>query len=186
MSRFQTPDHVAERAERLHARLRPVPDFPKPGIVFQDIGPLLADAEGLREAIDAMAEPWREQPPAIVAGIESRGFIFGTALALQLGAGFVPLRKPGKLPGPVLERRYALEYGEDALQLQAGRIARGQRVLLVDDVLATGGTAAAACALLAEAGAEVAGLSVLVALEALEGRARLPAGLRVEAALALR
>lgn len=152
--------------------IRDVADFPTPGIVFKDIAPLLGSGSGLREAVQAMAAPWRSQGVDIVAGIESRGFILGTGLALELGLGFVPLRKPGKLPGRVLGVDYALEYGSDRLEVQADGIAAGARVLLVDDVLATGGTLAAAARLLEGAGAAVAGGAVLVEIGALGGRAR--------------
>jgi len=157
------------------ARLvRDVPDFPAPGIVFKDIAPLLADAAGFAAMLDALAAPWRDAGVDVVAGIESRGFILGAALARGLGAGFVPLRKPGKLPGPVFEEAYALEYGHDRLQVQADALRPGARVLLVDDVLATGGTLAAAARLLRRQGTELAGASVLLELAALHGRARWP------------
>lgn len=152
--------------------VRAVPDFPKPGIVFRDIGPLLADAAGFEAAVAGMCARWIEKAPDVVCGVESRGFIFGAAMARALGCGFVPIRKPGKLPGPVLAQAYSLEYGEDRLELQAQALPRGARVLLVDDVLATGGTLMAAAALLDEAGAELCGASVLIELPALQGRGR--------------
>lgn len=156
------------------ALIRDVPDFPRPGVVFRDIAPLLGDAEGFAAMLHALAEPWRGTGVAAVAGIESRGFILGAALARELGAGFVPLRKPGKLPGRVLEEAYALEYGSDRLQAQADALAPGAPVLLVDDVLATGGTLAAAARLLQRQGAGVLGAAVLLELPALEGRSRWP------------
>ncbi len=152
--------------------VRNVPDFPKPGVTFKDIGPLLADAQAFAAAVGALAQPWKTLRIQAVAGIEARGFIFGAAVARELGAGFVPLRKPGKLPGDVREVAYALEYGEDRLQVQAGAIAPGTRVLLVDDMLATGGTLLAAAQLLRGIGAELVGATVLIELEALGGRAR--------------
>ena len=152
--------------------IRDVADFPKPGIVFKDVMPMLADGDAFAAAVSAMAGPWRGQPLAAVAGIEARGFIFGAALARELGAGFVSVRKPGKLPGEVQEIAYALEYGSDRLQVQRGALSPGDRVLLVDDVLATGGTLAAAAALLAGLQVELAGAAVLIELEALGGRAR--------------
>ena len=153
---------------------RDIPDFPTPGIVFKDVTPLLADGEAFAAAIRAMAEPWRGTGLDAVAGIESRGFIFGAALALELGTGFVPVRKPGKLPAMVLSESYALEYGSDSLQVHADALPSGARVLLVDDVLATGGTLRAALSLLRRQGADVAGAAVLIELAALDGRARWP------------
>jgi adenine phosphoribosyltransferase len=163
--------------------VRAVADFPKPGIVFRDIAPLLADGAGFAAAIAAMAAPWRASPPAAVAGIEARGFIFGAALARELGAGFVPLRKPGKLPGVLHEESYALEYGDDRLQVQADALPPRARVLLVDDVLATGGTLAAAARLLQRLDVELAGGSVLIELPALGGRARWPSSSPLHAVL---
>ena len=156
----------------LAARIRAVPDFPTPGIVFRDVMPLLADPDGFAEAIEALASPWRGTLLHAVAGVEARGFIFGAALAQALGVGFVPLRKPGKLPGALHEVDYALEYGRDRLQVQADALPPGSRVLLVDDVLATGGTLAAGARLLRELDVELAGAAVLIELEGLGGRAR--------------
>lgn len=152
--------------------IRAVADFPKPGVTFRDVTPLLADAGGFARCIDAMAEPWQGSQVQAVCGIESRGFIFGAALAQKLHAGFVPLRKPGKLPGRLLEESYALEYGSDRLQVQADALPAGTRVLLVDDVLATGGTLAAAARLLRRQGAALVGAAVLIELVALRGRER--------------
>ena len=152
--------------------IRDMPDFPKPGILFKDIMPMLADADAFAAAIDALALPWRDAGIQAVMAIESRGFLFGAPLARTLGAGLVPLRKPGKLPGPLLEARYALEYGEDVLQVQADAVTAGERVLLVDDVLATGGTLLAARELAQRLGADLAGASVLMEITALGGRAR--------------
>jgi adenine phosphoribosyltransferase len=152
--------------------VRDVPDFPKSGIAFKDIMPALADADAFASAIDALAAPWRDARIEAVMAIEARGFLLGAPLARALGTGIVPMRKPGKLPGAVREVRYALEYGDDALQVQADALAPGTRVLLVDDVLATGGTLAAARVLADGLGADIVGASVLVELAFLGGRAR--------------
>jgi adenine phosphoribosyltransferase len=153
-------------------RVRDVADFPKAGIAFKDIMPVLADADAFASAIDALAAPWRGARIDAVMAIEARGFLLGAPLARALGCGVVPVRKPGKLPGPVLETRYALEYGEDALQVQADAFAPGARVLLLDDVLATGGTLAAARSLADGLGADIVGASVLMELAFLGGRSR--------------
>jgi adenine phosphoribosyltransferase len=153
--------------------IRDVPDFPKPGIVFKDFTPLLADPRGLALAVELMANPYRGAGVELVVGAESRGFIFGTAIAQALSAGFVPVRKPGKLPRRVYGVDYALEYGRDRLELHADAIRAGQRVLLVDDLLATGGTLAACADLLKQCGATIAGTTVLIELSALKGRERL-------------
>lgn len=154
-------------------RIRDVPDFPKPGILFKDITPLLADPQALRAAAEALAAPCRGSRIDLVVGIEARGFIFGTAVAGLLDVGFVPIRKPGKLPGETRSVSYELEYGRDALEIHADAVAEGQRVLVVDDLLATGGTSRAACDLLAEMGVEIVEVAVLIELEFLKGRARL-------------
>lgn len=156
----------------LAALIRDVPDFPLPGVLFKDITPLLADPAGFAWTVETMAGPWRMAGVECVAGIEARGFILGAALAHALRAGFVPLRKPGKLPARVIRQEYALEYGTDRLEMHDDAIAPGTRVLLVDDVLATGGTLVAARALLEQTGARLLGAAVLVELEALAGRAR--------------
>jgi adenine phosphoribosyltransferase len=152
-----------------------VPDFPKPGVVFRDMTPLLASPPALALAVELMANPYRGKGVELVIGAESRGFIFGTAIAQALSAGFVPVRKPGKLPREVRGMDYALEYGADRLEIHADAVRPGQRVLLVDDVLATGGTMNAKCHLMAEMGAQVMGITVLIELPALAGRARLGA-----------
>jgi adenine phosphoribosyltransferase len=167
------------------ALIRDVPDFPSAGIVFKDIAPLLADAGGLASMLSALAAPWRDAGIEAVAGTESRGFILGSALARELGAGFVPLRKPGKLPGELLDEAYALEYGSDRLQMQADAVPVGTRVLLVDDVLATGGTLAAAARLLQRQGARLAGAAVLIELAALGGRQRWECAAPLQAVLRL-
>jgi adenine phosphoribosyltransferase len=163
---------AAEVTRRLFELIRAVPDFPQPGVTFRDITPLLADADGFAHCIDLLAAPWRDAGVQVVCGIESRGFIFGAALADRLRSGFVPLRKPGKLPPPVVSAQYQLEYGSDALEMRADAPHGGERVLIVDDVLATGGTLAAARSLVEKAGMRPVGAGVLIELGALTGRAR--------------
>ncbi|QOJ00792.1 MAG: adenine phosphoribosyltransferase [Phycisphaeraceae bacterium] len=153
-----------------------VPDFPKPGIVFKDFTPLLASPRGLALGVELMANPFRGIGVDLVVGAESRGFIFGTAIAQALSAGFIPVRKPGKLPREVLSADYSLEYGKDRLELHTDAIRPGQRVLIVDDLLATGGTLAACLDLMRRLQATVVGMSVLIELTALRGRAAVPAG----------
>ena len=166
-----------ERAPRSHVDLRSlirdVPDFPRKGILFKDITPLLQDSEALREALERLAQPFRKRGITKVIGIESRGYIFAPAIAMALGAGFVPVRKPGKLPWKTLSEDYTLEYGTDRLEMHQDALARGDRALIVDDLLATGGTAAATRRLAERLGAEVVGAGFVVELTFLEGRARL-------------
>ena len=157
--------------------IRDVPDWPEPGVIFKDITPLLAHPQGLAWAVDQLYEPFVGRGIDLVAGIESRGFIFAVGVARALGAGFVPVRKPGKLPRATIRRDYDLEYGSDAVEVHADAVVEGQKVLIVDDVLATGGTMAATCALFAETGAEVIGAAVLIELGFLEGAARVEAPL---------
>lgn len=164
---------MAGLADQLGPLIRDVPDFPRPGVVFKDITPLLADGPAFAAAVGAIAEPYRDAGVEVVVGIEARGFILAAPVAAALGVGFVPLRKPGKLPWRSVRREYELEYGTDALEVHADALVAGRQVLVVDDVLATGGTAAAACALVEQTGAAVAGVSVLLELGFLEGRARL-------------
>lgn len=154
--------------------IRAVPDFPKPGVTFRDITPLLADGAAFARCIDTMIEPWLDSGVQAVCGVESRGFIFAAAMAQKLKAGFVPLRKPGKLPPPVMHADYQLEYGTDRLEACFGAMRQGERVLLVDDVLATGGTLGAARNLLGQLGADLVGASVVIELLALQGRAVWP------------
>jgi adenine phosphoribosyltransferase len=161
-------------AGRVSATLRDVPDFPKPGVVFKDITPVLSDAALFGEIIAHFVDRYRPEDIAVVAGIESRGFIFGGALAAALGAGFAPIRKPGKLPHHRLRVDYDLEYGTDALEAHIDAVTAGGRVLIVDDVLATGGTAAAAVQLLRQVGGDVVGTAFLIELSFLAGRDRLP------------
>jgi adenine phosphoribosyltransferase len=154
--------------------VRDVPDFPTPGILFRDITPLLASPAAFAAAVEAMAAPFREGAGGKVLGIEARGFMFGAAVARELGAGFVPARKPGKLPGRTERVDYGLEYGKDALEVHADAFAPEESVLVVDDVLATGGTAAAAVELVERLGARVVSLVFCIELASLDGRSRLP------------
>ena len=159
--------------DQLRALIRNVADFPKPGIVFKDFTPLLADPRGLALAVELMANPYRGTGVEVVVGAESRGFIFGGALAHQLKAGFVPVRKRGKLPGPTLEEECELEYGRDVLAIHEDAIQPGQKVLVVDDLLATGGTMAATLRLVERLGGKVVGTAFLIELAFLKGRDRL-------------
>lgn len=157
----------------LEALIRDVPDFPKPGIVFKDITPMLRDPGGLAMAVELMANPYRNQEVDVVCGAESRGFIFGTAIAQALSAGFVPIRKPQKLPAAKRAITYDLEYGTDTLEIHEDAVVKGQRVLMVDDLLATGGTMKACCDLIDQLGGEIVGVTVLIELAFLEGRPKL-------------
>jgi adenine phosphoribosyltransferase len=157
----------------LKGHIRDVPDFPQPGIVFKDFTPLLADAAALALAVELMANPFRNVDVDLVVGAESRGFIFGIAVAQAICAGFVPIRKPGKLPRSVHGVDYSLEYATDRLEIHSDALTRGTRVLLVDDLLATGGTMHACCQLVHRAGASIEGISVLIELAFLDGRERL-------------
>jgi len=159
--------------DHLKQMIRHVPDFPKPGILFYDITTLLQDKRGFHEAIGSLSEPFSKAGIDLVVGIESRGFIFGSAVADRLGAGFAPVRKIGKLPSRTLRASYNLEYGADALEIHSDAVRTGQKVLIVDDLLATGGTAGAAANLVARLGGELVGASFLIELAFLGGRARL-------------
>ncbi|HLT45915.1 MAG TPA: adenine phosphoribosyltransferase [Rubricoccaceae bacterium] len=167
----------------LAAALRTIPDFPQSGISFKDITPVLADPALFLAAVERLKAPFSGADVTHVVGIESRGFWFGAALAERLGAGFVPARKPGKLPAATLREEYALEYGTDALEVHADALHAGARVLVHDDVIATGGTAAAAARLVRRTGAEVVGFSFFVELAFLSGRSRLPEGIPFRAVL---
>jgi adenine phosphoribosyltransferase len=168
--------------DELKSRIRHVPDFPKSGILFYDITTLLQDPAGLRAAVDAMVLPFKNQGVELVVGIESRGFIFGSVVADRLGAGFSPVRKPGKLPSKTMRADYSLEYGTDCLEIHDDAVRKGQRVLIVDDLLATGGTARATTQLVTELGGEVHALAFLIELVALNGRDKLQ-GERVHSVL---
>jgi adenine phosphoribosyltransferase len=168
----------------LESYVRAIPNFPKPGVTFRDLTPLMGDAQALRTSIGALVAPFRDAGIDTVAGMEARGFIFGSLAAWQLGTGFVPLRKPGKLPAEVEAVSYALEYGTASLEIHRDAIGRGHRVLLVDDVLATGGTAAASVDLVNRLGGEIVGCAFLIELAMLEGRRKL-AGQRIHSVLAM-
>ncbi len=159
--------------DQLKSKIRNVPDFPKPGVLFYDVTTLLQDRDGFRQAVDQMAAPFIGQGIDLVVGIESRGFIFGAAVADRIGAGFSPVRKPGKLPSTTIRASYDLEYGSDALEMHDDGVAKGQRVLIVDDLLATGGTAKAATELVTRLGGSVHALAFLIELAGLNGRDKL-------------
>src|SRR5262249_39010737 len=166
----------------LKTKIRHVPDFPKAGILFYDITTLLQDADGLRTAVDSLALPFVDQGIDVVVGVESRGFIFGATVADRIGAGFSPVRKPGKLPSASVRATYDLEYGTDSLEIHQDAVQPGQRVLIVDDLLATGGTARATADLVKRLGGQVHALAFLIELVALDGRAKLK-GERVHSSL---
>ena len=167
-----TTEHQV-RITKLRELIRDVPDFPKPGILYKDITPLLADPAGLSLAVEYLTQPFRNVDVDLVVGAESRGFIFGTAVARNLSAGFVPVRKPGRLPAETVSQEYALEYGTDCLEIHRDAIKPGQRVLLVDDLLATGGTMEASCKLVASLGGKIQGIAILIELSFLKGRERI-------------
>jgi adenine phosphoribosyltransferase len=167
-------DHdTSNRITKLRELIRDVADFPKPGIVFKDITPLLAHPAGLSLAVEYLTQPFRHIRVDLVAGAESRGFIFGTAVARNLSAGFVPIRKPGRLPSETFSEEYALEYGTDRVEIHRDAIQPGDRVLMVDDLLATGGTMSACCKLVSSLGGQIVGVAVLIELAFLNGRALL-------------
>lgn len=159
--------------DHLKKKIREIPDFPKPGILFYDITTLLCDSRGFRDTVDALAAPYMGEDIDQVIGVESRGFILGAAVAAQLGCGFVPVRKPGKLPGAIHKEAYSLEYGENALEIHQDACATDKRILIVDDVLATGGTAKATIDLARRAGGTVIGVAFLIELDFLNGRSKL-------------
>lgn len=156
----------------LKTLIRDIPDYPKPGITFKDITPLLKSPSGLAMTVELMASPFRGKGIELVCGAESRGFIFGTAIAQSLSAGFVPIRKPGKLPHDTAAKSYELEYGSDTLEIHKDAVAPGQKVLMVDDLLATGGTLRACCELIDELGADLVGITVAIELGFLDGRSK--------------
>lgn len=169
-----TDARVDELVGRIRGRIRDIPDFPQPGILFKDITPVLADPALLRDVVGHIAERYARAEVARIAGVESRGFILGAPLAVALGVGFAPIRKPGKLPYDTVRVDYALEYGTDSLEAHVDAFHPGERVLVVDDLLATGGTAAGAIQLVSRLGAEVIGSAFLVELAFLHGRRKLP------------
>jgi adenine phosphoribosyltransferase len=171
------------RLELLRARVRDVPDFPKPGILFRDLTPLMGDGAALATCVALLAERVAVHRPDVVVAVESRGFIFGAPVAAALGVGFAPVRKPGKLPHTKVSRTYALEYGTDALEMHADAVRPDARVVIIDDLLATGGTAAATIELVREQGAEVVAAAFVIELALLTGRRRLP-GVPVDALIA--
>jgi adenine phosphoribosyltransferase len=168
--------------DQLKRKIRSIPDFPKAGILFYDITTLLQDPVGFRAAVDSLSAPFVQQGIGLVVGVESRGFIFGSAVADRIGAGFSPVRKPGKLPSTTMRATYDLEYGTDALEIHDDAVKKGQNVLIVDDLLATGGTARATCDLVRRLGGQVQALAFLIELVALNGRQKLP-GERIHAVL---
>ena len=175
LSQQKTPARLTpDKIDWLKSKIRDIPDFPKPGIIFKDLTTLLKDPEPFKFVIDVLADKYRGSKPAYIAGIEARGFILASALAYKLGAGFVPIRKPGKLPYKVEKVSYDLEYGTDAIEIHVDAIEKGKSVVLIDDLLATGGTAAAACKLLTGIGANLVGVGFVVQLGFLPGREKLP------------
>jgi len=160
--------------EDVKGKIRDVLDFPKQGIVFKDITTALKDAETLRKMVDYMCDQFKDEKIDYVVGLESRGFIFGMPVAYNLNAGFIPIRKPNKLPAKTYKETYVLEYGTDTLEMHEDAVKKGDRVLIVDDLLATGGTAAAACNLVTKAGAQIVGCAFLIELDFLEGKNKLP------------
>lgn len=158
---------------KLKQKIRDIADFPQPGILFKDITPLVQDPQALKQAITAMAEPYRNEPINAVAGMEARGFIFGSLVAWELGLGFIPLRKPGKLPYDVQSVSYELEYGNACLEAHVDAVNTGDKILLIDDVLATGGTAKASCELIEKLGGEVVACGFVIELLSLQGREKL-------------
>ncbi len=172
-STFDDSGDTTQTMDNLKTKIRHVPDFPKAGILFYDITTLLQDRDGFRLAIDSLSLPFKDQGIDVVVGIESRGFILGSVVADRIGAGFTPVRKPGKLPSTTVRASYDLEYGTDSLEIHHDGVGKGQRVLIVDDLLATGGTAKAATDLVKKLGGEVHALAFLIELVELKGRAKL-------------
>jgi adenine phosphoribosyltransferase len=162
------------RTSLLRARIRDIPDFPKPGILFRDLTPLMGHGPSMRSCVEMLVERIAHHRPDVIVAVESRGFIFGAPVAAALGIGFAPVRKPGKLPWRTTKRTYDLEYGTDSLEMHADAVVAGTSVVIVDDLLATGGTAAATVELVREQGARVSAVAVVVELERLKGRDRLP------------
>lgn len=169
-----TSDLVTDdRISRITSAIRVIPDFPKPGILFQDITTLLLDPVAFKDTIDLFVERYKDKDISVVAGVEARGFIFGPPIALAIGAKFVPMRKPNKLPGPVISEEYSLEYGTDKIEMHVGAVQEGERALVIDDLIATGGTLCAAISLLERVGVKVVECACVIELPDLKGRARL-------------
>lgn len=166
-------------AQEVKAMIRDVADFPKPGILFKDITTALKDSDTLKKMVDFLCETFKEEKIDYVIGLESRGFIFGVPVAYNLDAGFIPVRKPNKLPAATLSESYALEYGTDTIEIHADALKPGDKVLIVDDLLATGGTAAAACNLVTKTGADIIGCGFVIELNDLNGRDKLPKGVKI-------
>lgn len=160
--------------DEVKAKIRSIADFPKPGILFRDITTALKDPETLKKMVDFLCENFQNDKIDYIVGLESRGFIFGVPVAYNLGAGFIPVRKPNKLPAKTIKESYSLEYGTDSLEIHEDALKKGDRVLIVDDLLATGGTAAAACNLVTKTGAEIVGCAFVIELNDLNGRDKLP------------
>ena len=165
--------------EQVRDKIRNIPNFPKEGILFRDITTALKDKVALKQMVDYLAEQFKTEKIDYIVGLESRGFIFGMPLAYLFDAGFIPIRKPNKLPGETLSESYQLEYGTDTFEIHADALTKGDRVLIVDDLLATGGTAAAACNLVKKTGAEIVGCAFVIELDDLNGRAKMPKDCRV-------
>ncbi|XP_047307383.1 adenine phosphoribosyltransferase 1-like [Impatiens glandulifera] len=166
-------DHKDDRIDRIASAIRVIPDFPKPGIMFQDITTLLLDPKAFKDTIDLFVERYKDKDISVVAGIEARGFIFGPPIALAIGAKFVPMRKPKKLPGEVISEEYSLEYGTDKIEMHVGAVQAGERALVIDDLIATGGTLSAAIRLLERVEVNVVECACVIELPELKGRERL-------------
>ena len=166
-------------ADEVREMIRSIPDFPKPGILFKDITTALKDAQTLKKMIDFISENFKNEKIDYIIGLESRGFIFGMPVAYNLNAGFIPIRKPNKLPAETLSESYSLEYGTDALEIHLDALNKGDKVLIIDDLLATGGTCAAACNLVYKTGAKIVGCAFVIELNDLKGREKLPRDIRV-------
>ncbi|KAM0001109.1 putative adenine phosphoribosyltransferase [Helianthus debilis subsp. tardiflorus] len=172
-SHMAAPTSDDDRISRITSAIRVIPDFPKPGILFQDITTLLLDPVAFKDTIDLFVERYKDKDVSVVAGVEARGFIFGPPIALAIGAKFVPMRKPNKLPGPVISEEYSLEYGKDKIEMHVGAVEAGDRALVIDDLIATGGTLCAAINLLERVGAHVVECACVIELPELKGRDRL-------------
>ncbi|CAM6024318.1 unnamed protein product [Sphagnum balticum] len=173
MSSCSRPQNNSSMPSRISSSIRAIPDFPMKGIMFRDVTTLLLDHQAFKDSIDIFVERYQDQKIDVVAGIEARGFIFGPPIALAIGAKFVPIRKPKKLPGPVISQEYTLEYGTDRIEMHLGAVEKGERVLIIDDLIATGGTLGAAIKLLEQVGAEIVECACIIELSDLKGRDKL-------------